>query len=102
MTQQQPDPSMSERDKHLWKIAKKRVAFRRHLFTYIVINAFLWAIWLFGDGYHMHHDRFVFPWPIWCTLGWGIGIAFSYYGAYHSTSLDAIDKEYEKLKNKGS
>jgi Domain of unknown function (DUF1707)/2TM domain len=35
--------------------------------TYLAVMALLWLIWLLsGAGY---------PWPIWPTLGWGIGVA---------------------------
>jgi Domain of unknown function (DUF1707)/2TM domain len=35
--------------------------------TYLAVMALLWLIWLVtGAGY---------PWPIWPTLGWGIGVA---------------------------
>jgi hypothetical protein len=35
--------------------------------TYLAVMALLWLIWLVtGHGY---------PWPIWPTLGWGIGVA---------------------------
>ncbi|HLG03619.1 MAG TPA: 2TM domain-containing protein [Bacteroidia bacterium] len=89
----------SERDRLLWKQAKLRVAFRRHLYTYIVINAFLWAMWFFGDRNYVHeHVRW--PWPLWVTLGWGIGIAFNFYHAYIDNKADAVEREYEKLKKR--
>src|SRR5688572_15711594 len=35
--------------------------------TYLAVMALLWLIWaVTGAGY---------PWPIWPTLGWGVGIA---------------------------
>lgn len=45
---------------------KEREEWRSHLSWYIAVNAFLWFIWLAtGAGY---------PWPLWVTGGWGIGI----------------------------
>lgn len=85
----------TERERELWKQAKRRVNFRRHLFTYLVINAFLWALWLFTDRDHNEG----LPWPLWSMLGWGIGLAFDYYGAYVDHRGNAIEHEYEKLKN---
>jgi hypothetical protein len=35
------------------------------------------------------------------TLGWGIGLAFHFYGAYYGNKYDSVQKEYEKLKNSG-
>src|SRR5690349_1707888 len=40
----QSQHSMEEKDEKLWRIAKKRAEFKKHLYTYIIINAFLWAI----------------------------------------------------------
>lgn len=85
-----------QRDQDLWKQAKKRVSFRRHLAAYVIVNSFLWCMWFF-TGAETDHG---FPWPVFPMLGWGIGLAFDYYGAYHSPGNDAVSREYEKLKNK--
>ncbi|MFN8714027.1 MAG: 2TM domain-containing protein [Bacteroidota bacterium] len=85
-----------EREKELWKQAKRRVGFRRHLAVFIIVNGFLWAMWLFTGP--RTEDRV--PWPIFPMLGWGIGLAFDYYGAYMGNGVSAIEREYEKLKNK--
>jgi len=85
----------SGKDPQLWEIAQKRAAFKRHLVTYVIVNLFLWAIWLFTDG----HSHGSLPWPAWASLGWGIGLAFQYFGAYVNTD-NAVDKEYQKLQNK--
>ena len=85
-----------QKDKMLWKQAKDRVNFKRHLLTYIGVNAFFWMIW-FIDGDKNYHEQF--PWPVYPMLGWGIGLFFNYWGAYHGHSkINAIEKEYEKLK----
>ena len=87
----------TEKERELWKLAKKRVGFKRHLATYIVINAFFWFLWFFTD----HNDTHAgVPWPIFPMLGWGVGVMFSYLGAYVFVKHDSIEKEYEKLKNK--
>lgn len=93
---------MTEKERMLWKQAKKRVGFKRHLWTYIIVNAFLWCMWLIGGMEREINWRGeMIPWPLWATLGWGVGLAFSYYGAYHGNTPDAVEKEYEKLKEKG-
>jgi hypothetical protein len=92
---------MENRDEQLWRIAKKRAGFKRHLASYIIVNGFLWALWFFTRG-HVEVDGWEgdnFPWPIWSTLGWGIGLAFSYFNAYHDNREDTIMKEYKKLKD---
>ena len=78
----------------LWKTAKKRAAFKIHLGNYIVVNAFLWAIWYFTD-------RQGYMWPIWPTLGWGVGLAFNYLAVYEFDKSDLVKREYERLKNQG-
>ena len=87
---------MEQKDETLWQVAKKRAHFKRHLFKYVIINLFLWAIWYFTDGYKENESGI--PWPAWVTLGWGIGIAFNYYEAYHSYRDTSVEREYEKLK----
>jgi hypothetical protein len=93
---------MENRDEELWRIAKKRAGFKKHLASYIIVNGFLWAMW-FVTNRHPDFDDIDagnFPWPIWSTLGWGIGLAFSYYNAYHDDKETTTMKEYQKLKDK--
>ena len=80
-----------EQNDPLWKIAQKRANFKTNLVIYVIINTFLWAIWYFTTGGYI--------WPIWPTLGWGVGLAFMYVGAYHMDKDDMTRREYEKLKN---
>ncbi|MEO9870661.1 2TM domain-containing protein [Ekhidna sp.] len=70
--------------------AKKRIDFKYHFLIYVLVNMFLWAIWVItGSGY---------MWPVWPTGGWGIAIFFHYIGAYNSINLFSVEKEVEKLK----
>jgi H+/gluconate symporter-like permease len=79
-----------------WKIAKKRVAFKRSLIAYLIVNVFLWCLWAFTG---MEMTQNYIPWPLWCTLGWGIGIAFAYFGAYVTHDKESeIEKEYSKMR----
>jgi 2TM domain len=83
----------NEKDNLLWRIARRRATFKSSLAMYLIINAFLWSMWYFTSGPNSY------AWPIWSTLGWGIGIAMHYYSAYHSTDkISSIQKEYDKLK----
>jgi hypothetical protein len=83
------------KDAKLWRIAQKRANFKKELFSYIVINAFLWLIWFYSSSGSWDWV----PWPIWPTLGWGVGIAYSCFDAYHGNKNDMTQREYEKLKN---
>ncbi|MBE2228962.1 MAG: 2TM domain-containing protein [Ignavibacteria bacterium] len=86
-----------QRDERLWKLAKKRAEFKKHLLTYFIVNIFLWGIWLFNS---IRHNDFDFPWPAFVTLGWGIGVAISYIAAYSGNPESLREKEYNKLINK--
>ena len=82
------------RDPQLWEIAQRRVSFKYHLVTYIIINAFLWIVWAMSGSKNDHNDL---PWAIWPTLGWGLGLFFHFLGAFVFPKQNAVEKEYEKL-----
>lgn len=90
------DPQGAGKDPQLWEIAKRRASFKYHLGTYIVVNCFLWAIWFLTDNDAGDRGG-KYPWPIWSTLGWGIGLFFHFFGAYISPRENSAEKEYEKL-----
>jgi len=92
------DNKTDQKDPVLWNIAKKRYGFKWNLASYIIVNSFLWVLYFMtgrADG-----ERDLLPWPIWPTLGWGIGLAFNYVSAYGLAKNRAIEKEYERLVNK--
>jgi hypothetical protein len=41
-----------DKDQILWMMAQKRARFKKHLFTYLIINIFLWIIWFLTDVYY--------------------------------------------------
>jgi hypothetical protein len=79
-----------EKDDQLWQQAKARAGFKIHFIIYVFIMTILWIMWLISGGVNHH------PWPIYPTLGWGIGIVFNYFEVYKFSN--AAEKEYEKLK----
>lgn len=89
-------PDNDPRDQELWAMARKRASFRRHLFTYLAVNSFLWILWGIRGG----NDYNGIPWPIWPTLGWGLGLAINYADAYLFHRENAVEQEYQKLKKK--
>lgn len=89
----------TEKEKQLWKLAEKRVGFKRHLATYIIINIMFWCIWLFSGK---QNEESGFPWPVFPMLGWGIGLVFNFLGTYVFNKEIAIEKEFEKLRSKNS
>lgn len=83
-------------DDRLWRIARKRANFKKSLYSYLVINAFLWGIWWFTGGRQTGSNHY--PWPIWVMLGWGVGLGFQYFEAYQGDKNDLAIEEYKKLK----
>ena len=104
MSQHQPAPE--GKDPVLWELAEKRASFKKHALSYVGVNALLWIIWYITGGSHFHidagEDDFMFniPWPLWTTLGWGIGLASHFAAAYLFHETNSVEREYEKLKNK--
>lgn len=92
------EQSPQGKDPQLWGIAKRRALFKRHLSVYLVMNVFFWALW-FIMGRRTYGTDGV-PWPVWPMLGWGIGLAFHFFGAYVANEHASIEKEYRKLQNK--
>jgi hypothetical protein len=95
-------------NERLWEIARCRAKFKRHLFSYIVVCAFLWAIWFMsGNGANYYNDQFYFdggfrywraPWPIWVMFWWGIALCCSFVKAYLVNTPGSVEEEYRKLK----
>lgn len=92
-------PAPEGKDPQLWQLAQRRASFKRHLVTYVIVNGALWLLWYFTGA-----DRYgsSLPWPIWSTLGWGIGLASHYASAYLTNGPTSVDREYEKLKQNSS
>jgi len=84
------------KDPELWELAKKRAGFKSHFITYLVMVPFFWLIWWF-TGAHTS-GGINWPWPIWPTAGWGVGLFFHYLGAYVFHKENSVEREYEKLK----
>jgi predicted membrane protein len=90
----------NEKDAALWELAKKRASFKTSLSVYVIVNVFLWALWFFTNDNNYGNNVSRLPWPIWPTLGWGVGIAFQYFGAYIAPKSISVENEYQKLKKK--
>jgi hypothetical protein len=89
--------SADEAEKKLWKEARKRVKFKNHLYSYLLINSALWLLWYFTDG---KREEAGIPWPIFSTLFWGFGLMSHYAGVYlfRKNNTSRLDREYQKLK----
>jgi hypothetical protein len=88
-----------EQDDRLRQMAverlKKRSEFGAHLLAYVLVNAFLVAIWVMSDS--------GFFWPIFLILGWGIGVVFNAWDVYRRPPTEErIRREIENLKTHGA
>jgi hypothetical protein len=74
---------------------KKRRDFTGHLVAYVLINLVVWGIWLvIGLSSHSW-----WPWPVFVTLGWGIGVAFNAWDVYGRRPIteDEVQQEMRHL-----
>lgn len=92
----------SERDEELMVRARKIVQKKHDLFInviiYIVVNLMLIFIWF------MTGEKFF--WPIFCMLGWGVGLATMAIDVVRFINnkgySDKVEREYQKLKRNSS
>ena len=76
----------SLREQALARLKAKR-DFHAHLIVYVLVNALLWGVWaITGAG---------FPWPVFPTAGWGIGVAFNAWDVYGRKPITEADVEEE-------
>lgn len=80
------------------KRMKARSELAGHLAVYLAINAGLWMIWLFtGAG---------FPWPLFPTFFWGIGVVaqiaeyYEKYGPGRQRREEAIERELQRERER--
>lgn len=88
-------------DEDLRRRAERRVesvnGFRIHLAIYVLVNLLLWVIWAFSGG------TTTIPWPVFVTLGWGIGLlahGWTVYGQNEDRREAQIKAEMDKLRNR--
>ena len=74
---------------------KKRRDFRAHLTSYVVVNTALWGIWAVIGA----TSGSWFPWPVFVSLAWGIGLAMNAWEVYlrRPISEEEIQREIDRL-----
>ena len=72
--------------------AKRR--FQQQLIVYVMVNVLLWGIWLFSDR--------GFPWPIFVTVFWGIGMVTQGWIVYRGDSITEAEIQREMKKDAGA
>ncbi|MCY4069801.1 MAG: protein kinase [Chloroflexi bacterium] len=85
-----PPPSPEELIRQrVEKKLKARSEFLQHLTVFLAINGICWLIWIFHRG--------GFPWPVFVTATWGIGLINQYVDYYykHGRGADRGEDEIE-------
>jgi fatty acid desaturase len=75
---------------------KQRRDFKAHLFVYFVVNVVVWGAWVvIGLSSHSW-----WPWPVFMTLGWGIGVVLNAWDVYLRRPIteDEVRREVEHLR----
>jgi 2TM domain-containing protein len=83
------------RDQALIRL-KKRRDFKTHAFVYVVVNAVVWGIWTVISV----NSHSWWPWPVFVTLGWGIGLVMNAWDVYVRKPIteDELQREIEHLQ----
>jgi hypothetical protein len=87
--------NLSEEDQRLFKLAKKRTAFKFNIIVFFMFNIFTWSLWLF---FSKKNSENTMPWPLWPMLMWTIAIIYTYFKTYVPKNYFS-HREYLKLKN---
>lgn len=77
------------------KRLKKRRDFHGHVLVYLLVNAFLVAIWAVVTPE-------IFFWPIIPMAGWGIGVVMNAWEVYFAEEIgeEEIHREIERLEHR--
>jgi 2TM domain len=75
---------------------KKRRDFKAHLVAYLVINLVVWGIWLVIA---LTISGSWWPWPVFLTLAWGIGLVMNAWDVYFRRAITEADvrREIERM-----
>lgn len=94
------DPK-AEAYKRAVKRVEAKLAFWRHLASYVIVNGALWVMALLTmGGSSSFSARF---WPIWITIFWGVGLAsqaWNVWGPGEHLREKMIQEEIDKMRHK--
>ncbi len=113
------DPVLAQEERirrRVEKRLKKRQEVIQHIIIYLIINVMLWAFWAasqnasLADLVNLNGDflREVggFPWPLWVTFGWGIGLFaniieyYNKYGPGAAKQEEIVQREIERERQR--
>jgi len=73
----------------VYEQARRRVGFKIHATVYAWVTPVQWLIWALTWTGH--------PWPVYPTLGWGLGLLMHYWSVYRAAPFFSVAKEMENL-----
>lgn len=82
------------RDQALRRV-KKRRDLQTHALVYVLVNCIVWAVWaVVGLSSHSW-----WPWPVFMTLFWGIGLVMNAWDVYFRRPIteDEVRREIQHL-----
>jgi hypothetical protein len=91
------DDSERELRQHAEARVQAREGFSVHFVVYLAVNALLWGIWAYS-GANVSE-----AWPIFVTLGWGIGVVAHFWSVYINSDDRhdaAVEAELRKLRDR--
>ncbi len=82
-------PTEEERRETAIRRLKAKRGFMQNLAVYLIVNAFLVALWFVtskGEGHF---------WPLWVMLGWGLGLVFHGWAVFGGGGITEADVQRE-------
>lgn len=77
---------------------KQRRDFKGHALAYVLVNLVVWGVWVvIGISSHSW-----WPWPVFVTLGWGIGLVMNAWDVYLRRPIteEELQREIEHLNGR--
>ena len=87
-----PDTAPDVREEAIRRLRTKQ-DFRGHVLVYTLVNVVVWTIYLLTSPHG-------FPWPIFVTAGWGIGVVMNAWDVYGRRPIteSQIQREIDDLR----
>ena len=84
-------PTDEEMREEAIRAVKRKRGFKNHLAAYIIVNAFLWVLYVIAAV----QEGEWWPWPLVVMAGWGIGLALNWRAAYGRATGPITEEEIQ-------
>ena len=87
-----PETTPDLREEAMQRLRKKQ-DFRGHVLVYTLVNVVVWTLYLLTSPHG-------FPWPVFVTAGWGIGVVMNAWDVYGRRPITEaqIQREIDDLR----